>query len=181
MQHSTNINLFTSSFSTASFVTTSSFNSFTASYNTDSASFSSSIAAIQQLSASTAVTDIVYNGEATTIVKGTPLYVSGAQGANPIVYRADAANPNKMPVTYIANGNITSGNLNVGHKSTTGITNSSIVDTGTLVTIDNNTTISGSLIVTVAVPASKLERIRFLPLRVDTFITILVISEISEA
>jgi hypothetical protein len=53
------------------------------------------------------LTDTVYNGEATTIVKGTPLYVSGSQGANPIVYRADASVASKMPVIYVANANIT--------------------------------------------------------------------------
>jgi hypothetical protein len=43
----------------------------------------------------------IKNGETFTLVKGTPVYVSGSQGANPIVYAADAANPAKMPVIYI--------------------------------------------------------------------------------
>jgi len=42
----------------------------------------------------------VYSGEA--ITKGDPLYISGSQGAKPIVYKADAAIASKMPVTYIA-------------------------------------------------------------------------------
>jgi len=51
----------------------------------------------------------IYNGEATTITKGTPLYVSGSQGAASIVYRADAGNASKMPVIYISADNIASG------------------------------------------------------------------------
>jgi hypothetical protein len=43
----------------------------------------------------------IINGELTQLVKGTPVYVSGSQGAASIVYRADAANPAKMPVIYI--------------------------------------------------------------------------------
>lgn len=42
----------------------------------------------------------VRSGEA--ITKGDPLYISGSQGAKPIVYKADAAIASKMPVTYIA-------------------------------------------------------------------------------
>jgi hypothetical protein len=42
----------------------------------------------------------VYTGEA--ITKGDPLYISGSQGAKPIVYRADAAVAAKMPVTFVA-------------------------------------------------------------------------------
>jgi hypothetical protein len=51
----------------------------------------------------------VYNGEATTIVKGTPVYVSGSVGAAAKVFRADAGNPTKMPVIYISADNIASG------------------------------------------------------------------------
>jgi hypothetical protein len=50
--------------------------------------------------------DTAYNGEAFTLVKGTPVYVSGSQGANPKVFVADAANANKMPVTYIIGDDI---------------------------------------------------------------------------
>lgn len=42
----------------------------------------------------------IRSGESLT--KGDPLYISGSQGAKPIVYKADASNPAKMPVTYIA-------------------------------------------------------------------------------
>jgi len=48
----------------------------------------------------------IRNGEATTLVKGTPVYVSGSLGANPIVFAADAGDPTKMPVIYIVNENI---------------------------------------------------------------------------
>lgn len=51
----------------------------------------------------------IVNGEATQLVKGTPVYVSGSQGAASIVYRADAGNASKMPVIYIAADNIASG------------------------------------------------------------------------
>jgi hypothetical protein len=44
----------------------------------------------------------IYNGEATTLVKGTPVYVSGSVGAASTVYRADAGNPAKMPVILVA-------------------------------------------------------------------------------
>ena len=50
--------------------------------------------------------ETIISGESTQISKGTPLYVSGSQGASSIVYRADAGNPAKMPVTYIAGDNI---------------------------------------------------------------------------
>jgi hypothetical protein len=62
----------------------------------------------QLWSQKTTVYDTIYNGEATSLIKGTPVYISGSQGANPKVYRADAANPNKMPVTYIVSEEILS-------------------------------------------------------------------------
>jgi hypothetical protein len=43
----------------------------------------------------------VVNGEATSIVKGTPVYVSGSVGAAAKVFRADAGNTSKMPVIYV--------------------------------------------------------------------------------
>jgi len=43
----------------------------------------------------------IVNGESTQLIKGTPVYVSGSQGAASIVYRADAGDPTKMPVIYI--------------------------------------------------------------------------------
>jgi hypothetical protein len=86
------------------YTTTSSFNTFTQSYQTDSSSFDARITA--NSGSATIISDTIYNGETTTLVKGTPVYVSGSQGANPIVYRADASNPTKMPVTYIVGTNI---------------------------------------------------------------------------
>jgi hypothetical protein len=56
----------------------------------------------------------IRNGEAFTLVKGTPVYVSGSQGANPIVYAADAAIPAKMPVTYIIDEDILSNEVGRG-------------------------------------------------------------------
>ncbi len=56
-----------------------------------------------------AVFEEVYNAEATTLTKGTALYVSGAVGAAPKVYRADASDPAKMPVTFLAMENIGTG------------------------------------------------------------------------
>ena len=44
--------------------------------------------------------ETIYAGA--SVPKGTPLYISGSQGANPRVFAADAADPNKMPVTFIA-------------------------------------------------------------------------------
>lgn len=51
----------------------------------------------------------IYNGEATTITKGTPVYISGSVGAAAQVFRADASNASKMPVTYIAADTIAAG------------------------------------------------------------------------
>lgn len=50
--------------------------------------------------------EVIYNGESTQLAKGTPVYISGSQGANSIAYRADAGNPSKMPVVYVAADNI---------------------------------------------------------------------------
>jgi hypothetical protein len=50
--------------------------------------------------------DTVFNGEAFTLVKGTPVYVSGSQGANPKVFAADASDANKMPVIYVIGDDI---------------------------------------------------------------------------
>ena len=58
-------------------------------------------------SAPTTIYDTVYTGE--SITKGDPLYISGSQGANPIVFKADAAVPAKMPVTYVSNQTIGAG------------------------------------------------------------------------
>jgi hypothetical protein len=59
-------------------------------------------------SAGTTIFETVYTGE--SITKGDPLYISGSQGANPIVFKADAANPLKMPVTFISNETIGAAN-----------------------------------------------------------------------
>jgi hypothetical protein len=56
----------------------------------------------------------IYNGEATTITKGTPVYVSGSVGAASVVFRADAGNPTKMPVIYISADNIASAEVGRG-------------------------------------------------------------------
>jgi uncharacterized coiled-coil protein SlyX len=55
-------------------------------------------------SAERTIFEVVYTGE--SITKGDPLYISGSQGANPIVFKADAAVPAKMPVTFVANETI---------------------------------------------------------------------------
>jgi len=55
-------------------------------------------------SAGTTIYEVVYTGE--SITKGDPLYISGSQGANPRVFKADAADPNKMPVTFVSNETI---------------------------------------------------------------------------
>ena len=57
----------------------------------------------------TTLYESIFNGEATTLEKGTPVYVSGSNGDSPIVFRADAGNPSKMPVTYVVSENIGSG------------------------------------------------------------------------
>ena len=44
----------------------------------------------------------IRNNEATAILRGTPLFVSGATGDNANVYLADAANPARRPATLIA-------------------------------------------------------------------------------
>ncbi len=53
-----------------------------------------------------AVFETIRNGESTTITAGTPLYVSGTVGSNPLVYRANTSDPTKMPVTFLAMENI---------------------------------------------------------------------------
>jgi hypothetical protein len=51
----------------------------------------------------------IVNGESTQLIKGTPVYVSGSQGAASIVYQADAADPTKMPVIYIVADTLAAG------------------------------------------------------------------------
>jgi hypothetical protein len=55
-------------------------------------------------SAATTIFEVVFTGE--NITKGDPLYISGSQGANPRVFKADASNPAKMPVTFVSNETI---------------------------------------------------------------------------
>ena len=50
--------------------------------------------------------ETIYNGEATTLTKGTIVYISGSQEASPKVYRANAYNPSKMPVSHVIPENI---------------------------------------------------------------------------
>jgi hypothetical protein len=63
-------------------------------------------------SAGTTIFETVYTGE--SITKGDPLYISGSQGANPIVFKADAAVPTKMPVTFVASETIGAANTTQG-------------------------------------------------------------------
>ena len=43
------------------------------------------------------------------LVKTDPVYLSGSVGANPIAFKADAANAAKMPVTYVMDEAVTAG------------------------------------------------------------------------
>ena len=56
----------------------------------------------------------IRNGESTTLIKGTPVYISGSLGANPVVFAADAGNPTKMPVIYIVKENILTNEVGEG-------------------------------------------------------------------
>lgn len=85
----------------------------------------------------------IKNGEATSLTVGTAVYVSGSQGANPIVYRADAADPNKMPVQYIIPETIASGAI--GRGLLLGILEGYNVNSaaaGTLLWVDGNGTLT---------------------------------------
>ena len=63
---------------------------------------------------SLAIEDTVYNGTASTIPKGTPLYAAGVQGNYWSVAPANAADTAKMPVVAIAGENIASGAEGIG-------------------------------------------------------------------
>ena len=85
----------------------------------------------------------IKNGEATSLTVGTVVYVSGSQGANPIVYRADAADPNKMPVQYIIPETISSGAI--GRGLLLGVLegyNVGSAAAGTLLWVDGNGTLT---------------------------------------
>jgi|688.fasta_scaffold05624_34 uncharacterized coiled-coil protein SlyX len=106
----TNLNSATSSlFTSASLgLTTASFSGNTLTFTKgDSSTFGVVIPDVSG-SAGTTVIEVVYTGE--SITKGDPLYISGSQGANPIVFKADASNPAKMPVTFISNETIAAAN-----------------------------------------------------------------------
>ena len=85
----------------------------------------------------------VINGEATSLTVGTAVYVSGSQGANPIVYRADSANASKMPVQYIIPETIASGAN--GRALLLGVLegyNVGAATAGTLLYVDGNGTLT---------------------------------------
>lgn len=56
-----------------------------------------------------AIYEDINNGEATTLTKGTAVYISGSIGDRPTVYRADASVSSKMPVSFIVAENINAG------------------------------------------------------------------------
>lgn len=62
----------------------------------------------------TAISEDVRYGE--TIAVGDPLYVNGSSGNRPIVFKADAGDPLKMPVIYVAS---TAGGVNTNTKALT--------------------------------------------------------------
>jgi uncharacterized coiled-coil protein SlyX len=102
----TNLNSATASlFTSASLgLTTASFSGNTLTFTKgDSSTFGVVIPDVSG-SAGTTIFEVVYTGE--NITKGDPLYISGSQGANPKVFKADAAVPAKMPVTFVANETI---------------------------------------------------------------------------
>lgn len=80
----------------------------------------------------TTITEAVRYGENITI--GDPLYVSGSNGNRPIVFKADAANPAKMPVIYIASstGTTNTNTTAIALGLITGVTTTGYPD-GTLV------------------------------------------------
>ena len=99
---------FVSSSITASSLVTASFSGNTLTFTKGDASTFGVVIPDVSGSAATTIYDTVYTGE--SITKGDPLYISGSQGANPIVFKADAADPNKMPVTYVSNETIGAAN-----------------------------------------------------------------------
>ena len=57
----------------------------------------------------TTIFESVQAGE--NLVKTDPVYLSGSSGANPIAFKADAADPAKMPAIYIMNENLSTGQV----------------------------------------------------------------------
>jgi trimeric autotransporter adhesin len=96
-QQITDLGFVSSSVTASSLVTASAAGSTITFTKGDASSFS---VTVDTGSAGTTIYDTVHTGE--NITKGDPLYISGSQGANPIVYKADAADAAKMPVTYVA-------------------------------------------------------------------------------
>jgi hypothetical protein len=99
---------FVSSSVTASSLVTASFSGNTLTFTKGDSSTFGVVIPDTSGSAGTTVIEVVYTGE--SITKGDPLYISGSQGANPRVFKADAADPNKMPVTFISNETIGAAN-----------------------------------------------------------------------
>jgi uncharacterized coiled-coil protein SlyX len=103
-----NLNAATSSYVTsaitASSLVTASFSGNTLTFTKGDASTFGVVIPDVSGSAGTTIFEVVYTGE--NITKGDPLYISGSQGANPVVFKADAADPNKMPVTFVSNETI---------------------------------------------------------------------------
>jgi hypothetical protein len=63
---------------------------------------------------SLSIEDSIYNGTASLISKGTPLYATGVQGNYWSVAPADASDPSKMPVVVIAGEDISNGETGLG-------------------------------------------------------------------
>jgi hypothetical protein len=95
---------FVSSSVTASSLVTASFSGNTLTFTKGDASTFGVVIPDVSGSTGTTIYEVVYTGE--NITKGDPLYISGSQGANPIVYKADAADAAKMPVTFVSNETI---------------------------------------------------------------------------
>jgi len=55
------------------------------------------------------VVENVKNGEAGTLIKGTPVYVSGSTGNASIIYAASASRADRMPAAYVLDEQLTAG------------------------------------------------------------------------
>jgi hypothetical protein len=110
---SANVSISNLNSATASLFTSTSLSLITASFDTDTRNLTFTKGNTTQFSVNipdvsgsspTTIFEVVFTGE--NITKGDPLYISGSQGANPTVFKADAADPNKMPVTFVSNETI---------------------------------------------------------------------------